>query len=119
MAGKCNEPRTLERSSYTDYRPRSSEAGFFGHFLKGEDTGWKNSPGSQLNIRHPGEVFGARAEARMASSFHEVEPKPNLETANGCAGAKAPGKNPEEPPNAGLGDGRTFLMPAREDCARR
>ena len=35
---------------------------FFGHFLKGEDTGWANMPKIQLNIRHPGEKFVLRGE---------------------------------------------------------
>jgi uncharacterized protein len=36
---------------------------FFGHFLKGKDTGWERQPGVQLNIRHPGEKFVLRHEA--------------------------------------------------------
>ncbi|MFL6821771.1 MAG: CocE/NonD family hydrolase [Xanthobacteraceae bacterium] len=35
---------------------------FFGHFLKGEDTGWGKEPRVALNIRHPGERFILRAE---------------------------------------------------------
>jgi predicted acyl esterase len=35
---------------------------FFGHFLKGEDTGWERQPRVSLNIRHPGEKFELRAE---------------------------------------------------------
>src|SRR5271166_2202676 len=35
---------------------------FFGHFLKGEDTGWDEQPKVTLNIRHPGEKFILRAE---------------------------------------------------------
>jgi predicted acyl esterase len=35
---------------------------FFGHFLKGEDTGWNQRPRVSLNIRHPGETFVLRAE---------------------------------------------------------
>jgi uncharacterized protein len=30
---------------------------FFGHFLKGEDTGWDKQPRVSLNIRHPHEKF--------------------------------------------------------------
>ncbi len=36
---------------------------FFGHFLKGEDTGWERQPRVSLNIRRPGEHFTLRAEA--------------------------------------------------------
>jgi len=35
---------------------------FFGHFLKGEDTGWGKQPRVQLQIRHPGEKFVERHE---------------------------------------------------------
>ncbi|MGH6725649.1 MAG: CocE/NonD family hydrolase [Pseudolabrys sp.] len=36
---------------------------FFGHFLKGENTGWDKQPRVSLNIRHPGEKFVLRAES--------------------------------------------------------
>jgi predicted acyl esterase len=35
---------------------------FFGHFLKGENTGWDKQPKVALNIRRPGEKFDLRAE---------------------------------------------------------
>jgi len=35
---------------------------FFGHFLKGEDTGWARQPRVELKIRHPGEKFVLRHE---------------------------------------------------------
>jgi uncharacterized protein len=35
---------------------------FFGHFLKGENTGWEDEPPVTLNIRHPGEKFERRGE---------------------------------------------------------
>ena len=35
---------------------------FFGHFLKGENTGWDKQPRISLNIRYPGEKFVLRAE---------------------------------------------------------
>jgi uncharacterized protein len=35
---------------------------FFGHFLKGEDTGWSKQPRVALNVRHPGETFVLRGE---------------------------------------------------------
>jgi predicted acyl esterase len=35
---------------------------FFGHFLKGEDTGWDKQPRVSLNIRHPNEKFVLRGE---------------------------------------------------------
>ena len=35
---------------------------FFGHFLKGEDTGWAKQPRVELKVRHPGEKFVVRHE---------------------------------------------------------
>ncbi len=35
---------------------------FFGHFLKGEDTGWDKQPRVSLNVRHPHETFVLRGE---------------------------------------------------------
>jgi uncharacterized protein len=35
---------------------------FFGHFLKGEDTGWARQPRVELKVRHPGEKFVVRHE---------------------------------------------------------
>jgi uncharacterized protein len=35
---------------------------FFGHFLKGEETGWDEQPRVALNIRHPHEQFLLRGE---------------------------------------------------------
>jgi len=46
---------------YTDYGVNLQKK-FFGHFLKGKDTGWKKQPKVQLQIRHPGEKFVLRDE---------------------------------------------------------
>jgi len=46
---------------YTDYGVRLQKR-FFGHFLKGEDTGWSKQPRVQLLIRHPEEKFVERHE---------------------------------------------------------
>lgn len=46
---------------YTDYGVRLQKR-FFGHFLKGEDTGWSKQPAVQLLVRHPGEKFVERHE---------------------------------------------------------
>jgi predicted acyl esterase len=53
---------------------------FFGHFLKGEDTGWERQPRVSLNIRHPGEKFVLRAEkewplARTQWTKYFLEPR--------------------------------------------
>jgi predicted acyl esterase len=50
---------------FTHFYSRYGEAlqkRFFGHFLKGEDTGWDRQPRVSLNIRHPGEKFVLRGE---------------------------------------------------------
>jgi uncharacterized protein len=46
---------------YTDYGVALQKR-FFGHFLKGEDTGWSRQPRVLLNVRRPGERFELRAE---------------------------------------------------------
>jgi predicted acyl esterase len=46
---------------YTDYG-REIQLRFFDHCLKGKDNGWGKQPKVSLQIRHPGEVFEARAE---------------------------------------------------------
>lgn len=46
---------------YTDYGVDIQKR-FFGHFLKGEDTGWNKQPKVLLQVRHPGETFVPRYE---------------------------------------------------------
>jgi len=46
---------------YTDYGVDLQKR-FFGHFLKGQKTGWDKQPKVQLQIRHPGEKFVERHE---------------------------------------------------------
>jgi predicted acyl esterase len=46
---------------YTDYGVRLQKR-FFGHFLKGEDTGWDRQPKVQLQVRHADGRFVERAE---------------------------------------------------------
>jgi predicted acyl esterase len=77
---------------YTDYGLRLQKR-FFGHFLKGEDTGWDAQPRVQLQVRHPGETFVERHEnewplARTQwtkfyldpASMHLQRDEPKLET---------------------------------------
>ena len=47
---------------YTNYGLNLQKR-FFGHFLKGENTGWDKQPRVQLQIRHPGEIFAERHES--------------------------------------------------------
>ncbi|MFE7030786.1 CocE/NonD family hydrolase [Streptomyces sp. NPDC057621] len=46
---------------YTDYGVALQKR-FFGHFLKGEKTGWDQQPPVQLNVRHVDGTFEARDE---------------------------------------------------------
>ena len=60
---------------------------FFGHFLKGEDTGWLKQPRVALNVRHPGEKFVLRAEnewplARTQWTKYFLSPDENALTAS-------------------------------------
>jgi len=82
---------------------------FFGHFLKGEDTGWDRQPRVALNIRRPGEHFTLRGEnewpiARTTWTKYYLQPE-----GRGLATA--------EPAQATTlayettGDGITFLTP--------
>jgi uncharacterized protein len=47
---------------YTDYGVRLQKQ-FFGHFLKGEDTGWQAQPRVLLQVRHVDGSFQERAES--------------------------------------------------------
>jgi predicted acyl esterase len=91
---------------YTDYGVRLQKK-FFGHFLKGEDTGWARQPKVQLQVRHPGERFVERHESEwplartewtrlyLDPSGHRLVDKPLAHDASVTY--------------SGLGDGVTFL----------
>ncbi len=85
---------------------------FFGHFLKGEATGWERQPRVSLNVRHPGEKFVLRGEnewplARTQWTKYFLQP-------DGLA------LTPEAPATAAtltydtIGDGVIFRTPARD-----
>jgi predicted acyl esterase len=86
---------------------------FFGHFLKGEDTGWDKMPKVSLNIRHPGEKFVLRAESewplkRTQWTKYYLQPKelglsPQAPPPIPCATAKLDYDT--------TGDGITFSTP--------
>jgi predicted acyl esterase len=100
---------TLFYSQYGDKLQRK----FFGHFLKGEDTGWDQQPKVLLNIRHPGEKFVPRAEnewplARTQWTKFHLHPDGSLKR--------------EQPPQGDAtrayetqGDGLTFSTPPLEN----
>ncbi len=82
---------------------------FFGHFLKGEKTGWERQPRVQMQVRHPGERFVERAEEDWPlprtrwTRFH-LDPAGMLFSETPAAAAKAIDY-------ATMGDGLTFLTP--------
>jgi predicted acyl esterase len=96
---------------YTDYGVQLQKR-FFGHFLRGEDTGWSKQPPLQLQIRHPGEKFVERHEnewplARTQwTKFYLDFANKSLEPAPDPTAAKAE--------FAALGDGLLFLTPPLE-----
>ncbi|MGZ8231892.1 MAG: CocE/NonD family hydrolase, partial [Burkholderiales bacterium] len=93
---------------------------FFGHFLKGENTGWDTQPKVALNIRRPGEKFELRAEkewplARTQWTKYYLHPEEHaLSTENPFALRKPAGAvSKGEPREATItyettGDGVTF-----------
>jgi predicted acyl esterase len=91
---------------YTDHGVRLQKR-FFGHFLKGEDTGWPRQPRVTLQIRHPGERFVERGEQEW--------PLRRTRWTKLYLDASDLSLRPEPPPRearatyAGLGDGVTFL----------
>jgi uncharacterized protein len=93
---------------YTDYGVALQKR-FFGHFLKGEDTGWSRQPRVQLQIRHPGERFVERHEkewplARTRWTRLHLDPAgPSL--------GPAPPQGKTRLAFDALGDGVTFLTP--------
>ena len=91
---------------YTDYGVDLQKR-FFGHFLKGEDTGWAQQPKVQLQIRHPGEVFEKRYESEWPlartqwTQFYLNPADHSLST--------EPPKNAGKVTYGGFGDGATFM----------
>jgi predicted acyl esterase len=85
---------------------------FFGHFLKGEDTGWNKQPKVALNIRHPGEKFVLRAEnewplARTQWTKYYLQP-------DGLALATEPPANASAASYDPASEGVTFRLPVAQ-----
>ncbi len=80
---------------------------FFGHFLKGEDTGWSQQPPISLNIRHPGERFVPRAEKEWPLARTQWT-KYYLDLEYQSLSTTAPGK-PGTVSYGGMSDGVTFM----------
>jgi predicted acyl esterase len=93
---------------YSDYG-MALQKRFFGHFLKGEDTGWDRQPKVALHVRHPDEVFVERAEEEWPlarTNWTEMY----LDPADRTLAAAVPDQANEITYDA-LGDGLTFLTP--------
>lgn len=79
---------------------------FFGHFLKGENTGWAEQPPVFLQVRHPGERFVPRAET--AWPLHGTQwTRFQLDPSTLTLGEAVTGAG--QVTYAGMGDGVTFL----------
>jgi uncharacterized protein len=96
---------------YTDYGIDLQKR-FFGHFLKGEDTGWDKQPHVLLQVRHPGEKFVAREEnewplARTQWTKFYLKPE-GMSLSQQSVNSK---RQVEYDP---LGEGLTFLTPPLE-----
>ena len=93
---------------YTDYGVALQKR-FFGHFLKDEDTGWKDQPPVLLHVRHPGERFVPRAEREWPlarTQWARLYLDPDARTLTREAPRRAASLAFEA-----LGDGLLFLTP--------
>src|SRR5712675_3298466 len=91
---------------YTNYGLQLQKK-FFGHFLKGEDTGWGKQPKVSLQVRHPGERFVERHEGEWPlarTNWTKFYLHPGDMTMS-----SARQKTASSVTYAGLGDGVTFL----------
>ncbi|MFJ4851757.1 MULTISPECIES: CocE/NonD family hydrolase [unclassified Streptomyces] len=98
---------------YTDYGVGLQKR-FFGHFLKGEDTGWNRQPPVQLNVRHVDGTFEQRAEQEWPlarTQWTELD----LDAGTGALSEKADTVE-ERADFAATGEGLTFTTePFAED----
>ena len=93
---------------YTDYGVKLQKR-FFGHFLKGEDTGWSKQPAVQLLVRHPGEKFVERHEDEwplVRTQWTKFYLDPRGWSLNRTAGNARTAVSYDA-----MGDGLTFKMP--------
>ncbi len=107
----------LEMHGNTHFAPFYRTAGvtlqkrFFGHFLKGEDTGWDKQPPVELDIRRPGENFTTRAEqewplARTQWTRFYLDPQQSLLAPEPIQG--------DAIEYEAMGDGVMFSLPASD-----
>jgi predicted acyl esterase len=96
---------------YTDYGVELQKR-FFGHFLKGEDTGWDSQPPVVLQVRHPGERFVERHEQEWPLARTQWTSYA-LDAEHLTLSAEPPAQQGQVT-YAGFGDGVTFLTPPVE-----
>lgn len=89
---------------YTDYGVALQKR-FFGHFLKGEDTGWDEQPPVHLNVRHVDGTFEPRAEREWPLARTDWT-RLYLDPADRTLIRRAPSASSAD--FAALGDGVTF-----------
>jgi len=97
---------------YTDYGVELQKR-FFGHFLKGEDTGWARQPRVTLQVRYPGERFVARHENEWPLARTKWT-KFHLDLTAGALRRTSPAEAAMVEFDS-LGDGLTFLTPPLEE----
>jgi uncharacterized protein len=93
---------------YTDYGVGLQKR-FFGHFLRGEDTGWQKEPRVRLQVRHPGERFVERQESEWPLA-RTLWTRFYLDPAGPSLGPKPPAAVAALGFDA-MGDGITFSTP--------
>ena len=93
---------------YTDYGVGLQKR-FFGHFLKGEATGWAEQPPVQLNVRRVDGTFEGRGEAEWPLARTRWT-QLYLDPANGAL-TDAPADATAEASFEALGEGLTFCTP--------
>jgi uncharacterized protein len=98
---------------YTDYGVALQKR-FFGHFLKGEDTGWDAQPPVQLNVRHVDGTFERRAEQEWPLARTQWT-RLNLDTAHMSLSRDLVPAG--EAAFAASGEGLTFLTEPFEEAA--
>jgi hypothetical protein len=97
---------------YTDYG-LGVQKRFFGHFLKGQDTGWDKQPQVQLQVRHPGEKFVERHETQWPLASTQWT-KFYLEPDSMGFGPEAP-RSPTTMTYEALGNGLNFSTPSLKE----
>lgn len=96
---------------YTDYGVELQKR-FFGHFLKGEDTGWDAQPKVMLQVRHPGERFVERRESEWPLA--RTKWTKYFLDATVLTLSDKPCQEDGRITYAGFGDGASFLTPVVE-----